>query len=192
MEKSIKGTQTEKNLLKAFAGESQARNRYTFYAKKAKEEGYEQISAIFLETAEQEKTHAKRYFSFLEGGEIEITATYPAPMIGTTAENLLHAAEGEKEEWSELYPEFARIAEEEGFKQIASVFRMVAKAETTHDKRYRKYLKKLETGKLFESDTETGWYCRHCGYIHKGKKAPQVCPTCLHPQAYFQEAEVLD
>jgi rubrerythrin len=192
MEKSIKGSRTEQNLLKAFAGESQARNRYTFYAKKAKDEGYEQISAIFLETAEQEKAHAKRFFSFLEGGPVEITATYPAGSIGTTAENLLHAADGEKEEWTELYPEFARIAEEEGFKQVASVFKMVAKAEITHDKRYRKYLKKLESGKLFESETETEWYCRNCGYTHKGKKAPQACPTCLHPQAFFQEAEVLD
>ena len=163
-----------------------------YQAKKAKEEGYEQIAAIFLETAEQEKVHAKKFYSFLEGGMVEITATYPAGPIGSTAENLLHAAEGENEEWTDLYPEFARIAEEEGFKQVAVAFKMVAKAEITHEKRYRKYLKKLKDGSLFESEKETEWYCRNCGYVHKGKKAPQNCPTCQHPQAYFQESEDLE
>jgi rubrerythrin len=186
MEKSIKGSETEKNLLKAFAGESQARNRYTMYAKQAKNEGYEQIAAIFLETAEQEKVHAKKFFKFLEGGVVEITASFPAGTIGTTAENLLHAAEGEHEEWDELYPEFARIAEEEGFKKVATAFRLVAKAEITHENRYRKLLKKVVEEKVFDEDEDTEWYCRNCGYTHKGKKAPKNCPCCEHPQSYFE------
>ena len=187
MEKSINGTRTEQNLLKAFAGESQARMRYTFFAKVAKEEGYEQIAAIFLETAEQEATHAKRYFKFLEGGMVEITAAYPAGVIGTTAENLRAAAEGEHEEWSLVYPEFARVAEEEGFKRIATLFKMVAKAEITHDQRYRKLLQNLNDGTVFSSDVPVKWYCRKCGYIYEGKKPPKNCPTCDHPQAYFEK-----
>lgn len=186
MEKSIKGTQTEQNLLKAFAGESQARNRYTMYSKKAKEEGFEQIAAIFLETAEQELSHAKRFYSHLEGGMVEITASYPAGTVASTAENLLHAAEGENEEWEHLYPEFARIAEEEGFKQVATTFKMVAKAEITHEKRYRKLLKNLQENKVFEREEPQRWYCRKCGYIHEGNKALKNCPCCLHPQAYFE------
>lgn len=186
MEKSIKGTKTEQNLLKAFAGESQARNRYTMYAKKAKEEGYEQIAAKFLETAEQELQHAKRFYSFLEGGAVEITAMYPAGTVGTTAENLLHAAEGEHEEWEELYPEFARIAEEEGFKQVATAFKIIAKAEITHEVRYRALLENVNNGKVFEKDQTVKWYCRKCGYVHEGTKPPKNCPGCLHPQAYFE------
>jgi rubrerythrin len=186
MEKSIKGTRTEKNLLKAFAGESQARMRYTFFAKVAKEEGYEQIAAIFAETAEQEATHAKRFFKFLEGGMLEISASYPAGTIGTTAQNLLAAAEGEHEEWSLLYPEFARIADEEGFKRIATLFKMVAKAEVTHDARYRKLLDNLQNGTVFAKETPVKWYCRKCGYVHEGKKPPKNCPTCDHPEAYFE------
>lgn len=186
MEKSIKGTETEKNLLKAFAGESQARNRYTLYAKQAQKEGYEQIAAIFLETAEQERIHAKKFYSFLEGGVVEITASYPAGTVADTAENLLHAAEGEKEEWEDLYPEFARIAEEEGFKKVASAFRLIAKAEITHEDRYRRLLDRVEAEKVFEESEEVEWYCRKCGYMHKGKKAPKACPCCQHPQSYFE------
>ncbi len=185
--KSIKGTRTEQNLLKAFAGESQARTRYTFFASQAKKEGYEQISAIFLETAEQEKEHAKKFFKFLEGGMVEITASYPAGVIGTTAENLLASANGEYEEWDELYPEFARVAEEEGFPQIAFTFRSVATVEVEHEKRYRRLLERVKDGKVFERDEEIEWQCRNCGHVHKGKTAPQVCPTCQHPQAYFEQ-----
>lgn len=186
MEKSIKGTQTEQNLLKSFAGESQARSRYTFFASTAKKEGYEQIAAIFMETAEQEKEHAKRFFKFLEGGMIEITATYPAGMIGTTAENLAAAAAGENEEWVELYPRFADVAEEEGFPAIAVAFRMIAKVEAEHEARYRKLLANVEENKVFEKDEEVEWQCRNCGYVHKGKSAPKTCPACVHPQAYFE------
>ncbi|MDL2282727.1 rubrerythrin family protein, partial [Parabacteroides sp. OttesenSCG-928-G06] len=186
MEKSIKGTRTEQNLLKAFAGESQARTRYTFFASVAKKEGYEQIAGVFMETAEQEKEHAKRFFKFLEGGMVEITASYPAGRIGTTAENLLAAAEGELEEWDELYPEFAAIAEEEGFKQIATAFRMIAKVEVEHEKRYRQLLENIEQGKVFEKDEAILWQCRNCGYVHEGKNAPQKCPACEHPQAHFE------
>ncbi|MEG1544971.1 MAG: rubrerythrin family protein [Tannerellaceae bacterium] len=186
MEKSIKGTLTEQNLLKSFAGESQARTRYTFFASKAKKEGYEQIAGVFAETADQEKEHAERFFKFLEGGMVEITASYPAGMIGTTIENLTAAAAGENEEWSDLYPEFARIAEEEGFKQIAVAYRMIATVEAEHEKRYRKLLANIEAGEVFEKEEEIVWQCRNCGYIHKGKKAPQKCPACEHPQAYFE------
>ncbi len=186
MEKSIKGTQTEQNLLKSFAGESQARSRYTFFASTAKKEGYEQIAAIFMETAEQEKEHAKRFFKFLEGGMIEITATYPAGVIGTTAENLAAAAAGENEEWVELYPHFANVAEEEGFPAIAVAFRMIAKVEAEHEARYRKLLANVEENKVFEKDEEVEWQCRNCGYVHKGKSAPKTCPACVHPQAYFE------
>ncbi len=184
---SIKGTRTEQNLLKAFAGESQARNRYTFFASVAKKEGYEQIAAIFLETAEQEKEHAKKFFKYLEGGMIEITATYPAGMIGTTAENLIAAAEGEQEEWEELYAGFAKTADEEGFPLIAATFRHIATVEAEHEARYRQLLKRVTEGKVFERDENIEWQCRNCGYVHKGKKAPVSCPACTHPQAYFEE-----
>lgn len=186
MEKSIKGTQTEQNLLKAFAGESQARGRYTYYASVAKKEGYEQIAAIFLETAEQEKEHAKRFFKFLEGGMVEITATYPAGIISTTAENLQAAADGENEEWTELYPEFARIAEEEGFKKVATAFKMIAKVEAEHEARYRALWQRVVDEKVFEREKETEWQCRNCGYVHTGKKAPENCPACDHPKSFFE------
>ncbi len=184
---SIKGTQTEKNLLKSFAGESQARSRYTFFAKQAKKEGYEQIAAIFLETAEMELQHAKRFFRFLEGGEVEITAKYPAGVIGSTEENLKEAAMGENEEYTDLYPEFARIAEEEGFPKIAEAFKMIAVAEKVHEQRFLRFLANLQTGKVFESEETELWMCRNCGYVHEGKKAPNVCPACEHPQAYFEK-----
>ena len=183
---SIKGTKTEQNLLKAFAGESQARTRYTFFASVAKKEGYEQISAIFMETAEQEKEHAKRFFKFLEGGMVEITASYPAGMIGTTAENLAAAAAGENEEWVDLYPAFADIADEEGFKEIAVAFRMIAKVEAEHERRYRQLLANVEANKVFEKDEAIMWQCRNCGFVFEGKKAPAKCPACAHPQAYFE------
>lgn len=183
---SIKGTRTEQNLLKSFAGESQARNRYTFFASVAKQEGYEQIAAIFLETAEQEKEHAKRFFKYLEGGMVEITASFPAGIISTTAENLKAAAEGENEEWSDLYPQFAQIAEEEGFKEIATTFRMIAKVEAEHEKRYLKLLQRVTDGSVFRDEEETEWQCRNCGFVMKGKSAPEKCPACAHPQAYFE------
>ncbi|MDR0542341.1 MAG: rubrerythrin family protein [Dysgonamonadaceae bacterium] len=185
-EKSIKGTRTEQNLLKAFAGESQARTRYTFFASVAKKEGYEQIAGVFLETADQEKEHAERFFKFLEGGMLEITASYPAGAIGTTAQNLLAAAEGEHEEWEILYREFAEIAREEGFLQVATAFKMIATVEVQHEIRYRKLLANLLEGKVFEKDEEIEWQCRNCGYVHKGKGAPKTCPSCLHSQAYFE------
>ena len=185
--KSIKGTKTEQNLLKSFAGESQARSRYTFFASTAKKEGFEQIAAIFMETAEQEKEHAKKFFKCLEGGMVEITASYPAGVIGTTAENLLAAAQGEQEEWDELYPEFAKVADEEGFPQIAALFRMVAKVEAEHEKRYRRLYQRIIDGTVFAREEEIEWQCRNCGYVHKGKNAPAVCPVCQHPQAYFEE-----
>ena len=185
--KSIKGTQTEKNLLISFAGESQARNRYTMFAKKAKKEGFEQISAIFTETAEQEKEHAKKFFSYLEGGPVEITATYPAGIVGTTAENLKAAAEGENEEWTEAYPQFADIAEAEGFPVIAATFRKIAKVEAEHEKRYLRLLERVEKNEVFAREEEVVWQCRNCGHVHVGKEAPAACPTCAHPQAYFEE-----
>ena len=186
MGKSVKGTRTEQNLLKSFAGESQARSRYTFFASVAKKEGYEQISGVFMETAEQEKEHAKRLFKFLEGGMVEITASYPAGKIGTTMENLAAAAAGENEEWAEMYPEFAAIAEEEGFPAIAAVFRNVATVEEQHEIRYRKLLAHVEAGDVFSRDEEIFWQCRNCGYVHKGKTAPESCPACAHPQAFFE------
>lgn len=186
MEKSIKGTQTEKNLLKAFAGESQAKNRYEFAAKVAKKEGYEQISGIFLETALQEQQHAKRFFNFLEGGMVEITASYPAGKTDTTKENLFAAAEGEHEEWSDLYPAFAKVAEEEGFKNIATAFKAIAVAEKGHEERYRKLLENVMKNKVFESDGKVFWYCRKCGYIHFGRKPLKNCPACLHPDSYSE------
>ena len=185
-EKSIKGTETEQNLLKAFAGESQARNRYTFFASVAKKEGYEQISAIFLETAEQEKEHAKRFFKFLEGGMVEITAGYPAGVIGTTMENLKASADGEKEEWDTLYPNFEKIAREEGFPQVAAAFKMIAKVEAQHELRYRKLLANIMDGSVFKKLEEVEWICRNCGYVHTGTSAPDTCPACLHPQAFFE------
>jgi len=185
--KSLKGTETEKNLLKSFAGESQARMRYTYFAKAAKTEGFEQISAIFLETAEQEKSHAKRFFNYLEGGDVEITATYPAGKIGTTAENLLAAATGEHEECTDLYPHFADVAEAEGFANIAATFRKIAAVEVQHEKRYRRLLKRVEAGTVFSREEEVTWQCRECGHIHVGKEAPKACPVCAHPQAYFEE-----
>ncbi len=184
--KSLKGSKTEQNLLKAFAGESQARMRYDYFAKQAKKEGLEQISAIFTETALNEKEHAKRFFKFLEGGEVEITATYPAGKIGTTLENLKASAEGENEEWSDLYPEFAKIAEEEGFSKVAIAFRKIAEAEKAHETRFRKLYDNLEAGRVFERDGVLVWKCRNCGFLHEGKKAPKLCPACLHPQSYFE------
>lgn len=183
---SIKGTKTEKHLLMAFAGESQARNRYTLFANKAKKEGFEQIAAIFSETAEQERVHAKKFFSFLEGGDLEITATFPAGIVGSTVENLMAATAGEKEEWEELYPEFARVAAEEGFKEIATAFKMIAKAERTHSDRYDRLIAMLEADEVFQDGERVLWYCRKCGYIHEGKTPPKVCPACQHPQAYYE------
>ncbi|PLW98463.1 MAG: rubrerythrin family protein [Marinilabiliales bacterium] len=190
MMKSLKGTRTEQNLLKSFAGESQARMRYDYFAKQAKKEGLEQIAAIFEETALNEKEHAKRFFKFLEGGMVEITAAYPAGIIGTTMENLKAAAEGENEEWTELYPMFANIAEEEGFKTVAAAFRMIAEVEKAHEARYLKLYKNLDEGMVFERDGVIVWKCRNCGYLHEGKKAPKTCPACLHPQAYFEITEI--
>ncbi|MDI9603993.1 MAG: rubrerythrin family protein [Bacteroidota bacterium] len=184
--KSIKGTQTEINLMKSFAGESQARMRYTYFAKEADKEGYKQIAAIFMETAEQEKEHAKRMFKYLEGGMLEITSTFPAGVIGTTAENLEAAAAGENEEWTELYPHFADVAEEEGFKEIATMYRMIAKAEAIHEERYLKLLQRVKDETVFSRDEKIEWQCRNCGYVHEGKNAPKTCPACLHSQAYFE------
>lgn len=183
---SLKGTQTEKNLLKAFAGESQAKNRYEFFAKQARAEGLEQIAALFEETAINEQAHANRFFGFLEGGMVEITAAYPAGKVGTTLENLEAAAAGENEEWTELYPEFARIAEEEGFKQVATVFKTIAKIEKHHEERYRKLYKNLEEGKVFEREGKVTWKCRVCGFLHESARPPKKCPACEHEQAYFE------
>ena len=183
---SIKGTDTEKNLLKAFAGESQARNRYTYFASVAKKDGFEQISAIFLETAENEKEHAKVFFKYLEGGDTEITASYPAGKIGSTAENLLAAAEGEKMEWSTLYPEFADVADAEGFADVAESFRQIAKVEVHHEARYRTLLENVNGYKVFKKDGVVFWKCRNCGYVMEGAEAPDLCPACLHPQSYYE------
>jgi rubrerythrin len=183
---SIKGTETEKNLLKAFAGESQARNRYTYFASKAKKEGLVQIADIFAETADQEKEHAERFFSFLEGGCVEITASFPAGVIGTTAENLEAAAGGEHEEWTELYPAFAAKAKEEGFTAVAFVFEKISIAEKQHEKRYNDLLKNLNEGKVFKKAGKVMWRCRNCGFIHEAEEAPAMCPACAHPQAYFE------
>jgi len=184
--KNLKGTETEKNLLKAFAGESQARNRYTMFASKAKKEGYVQISDIFTETAAQEKEHAKRLFKFLEGGEVEITASFPAGTISTTAENLKGSAGGENYEWTDMYPSFTKIAREEGFDQIADVFEAIAIAEKQHEKRYLGLLKNIEDGTVFKKGKRVVWRCRNCGYIHEGETAPDTCPACAHPQAHFE------
>jgi rubrerythrin len=182
----LKGSKTEENLLKSFAGESQARTRYTFFASVAKKEGYEQISAIFTETADNEKEHAELFFKFLEGGMTEITASYPAGVIGTTAENLKEAAEGEKLEWGTLYPNFAEVAEKEGFLEIANTFRMVATVEEKHERRYRKLLANIKQGKVFKKDKVTKWKCRNCGHIYEGNEAPQRCPVCDHARSYFE------
>jgi len=184
--KSLKGTRTEKNLLTAFAGESQARNRYTYFASQAKKEGYQRIADIFLETAEQEKEHAKRLFKFLECGQVEIQAAYPAGKIGNTLENLLAAAEGEHYENTQMYPEFAKVAREEGFPEIAGVLEAIAEAEKFHEKRYRALAAKIKEGTLYKRDTEIVWRCRNCGYIHVGPEAPEECPACAHPQGYFE------
>ena len=184
--KSIKGTRTEKNLLASFAGESQARNRYTYFASVAKKEGLVQISKIFEETADQEKEHAKRFFSFLEGGMVEITAAYPAGVIGSTLDNLKAAAEGEHEEWTDLYPGFARIAREEGFEQIAVLWDKVCNSEKQHEKRYNDLWKNLSDGKVFKRDGTVVWRCINCGYLHEAQEAPKLCPACLHPQAFFE------
>jgi len=184
--KSVKGTATEQNLLKAFAGESQARMRYTYYSSVAKKEGYEQIAGVFQETADQEKEHAKRFFKFLEGGMVEITASYPAGVISTTIDNLREAAAGEYEEWAELYPAFADVAEQEGFPAVAKAFREIAKVETEHERRYLVLLEHVESGNVFRRDEPITWQCRNCGSLHEGTEAPDVCPACLHPQAFFE------
>ena len=186
MAKTIKGTQTEKNLLTSFAGESQARMRYTYFASVAKKEGYEQIAAIFAETADQEKEHAKRMFKWLEGGKTEITASYPAGIIGNTLENLRAAAEGEHEEWSTDYPRFADIAEQEGFTAIAAMYRNISIAEKGHEERYRALARNVEEGRVFAREETTVWQCRNCGFIYEGTQAPETCPACAHPQAYFE------
>ncbi len=183
---SLKGTQTEKNILTAFAGESQARNRYTYFASKAKADGYEQISAIFAETADQEKEHAKRLFKLLEGGEVEVTAAFPAGLIGETADNLAASAAGENYEWTDMYPSFAEVAEQEGFKDIARIFRAIAVAEKQHEKRYNGLLANVKAGTLFAKGESVVWRCRNCGYLHEGPKAPAVCVACDHPQAHFE------
>jgi len=184
--KSLKGTKTEKNLLTAFSGESQARNRYTYFASQAKKEGFQQIANVFIETAENEKEHAKRLFKFLEGGEVEITAAFPAGIIGDTKENLKAAAQGEHHEHSEMYPEFARIAKEEGFYEIASVFEAIAVAEKYHEKRYLALLENIEKNRVFKREATVRWKCGNCGYVHEGTEAPEKCPACAHPRGYFE------
>lgn len=183
---TIKGTRSEKNLLAAFAGESQARNRYTYYSSVARKEGYRQIEALFLETAENEREHAKRFFKFLEGGMTEITATFPAGIIGSTVENLKAAADGENEEWTSLYPDAAAVADEEGFPEVAQTFRAIAQVEAKHEARYRKLLINIETGQVFKKDTSAAWKCRNCGFVHEGSAAPDMCPACLHAQEHFE------
>ena len=182
----LKGSQTEKNLITAFAGESQARNRYTYFASKARKEGYVQIADIFEETANQEKEHAERFFKFLEGGEAEVKGMFPAGIISDTAENLKAAADGENYEWSEMYPGFAQVARDEGFTAIATVFEAIKVAEAQHERRYLGLLKNLEEDTVFKKDTEVTWRCRNCGYLHEGKEAPGQCPACAHPQAHFE------
>ena len=186
--KSIQGTQTEQNLLKAFAGESQARNRYTLFAQKAREEGSEQISAVFAETADQELAHATRFFKFLQGGMVSITAEYPAGRIGNTAENLLEAAQGELLEWSDLYNNFEQVAVDEGFKEVAAAFKMIAQVENFHEWRYRKLLERLQNDTVFKREKTIRWQCRNCGYIYEGTMAPARCPACLEPRAFFEPA----
>ncbi len=183
---SVRGTSTEQNLLKAFAGESQARNRYTYFSDQAKKEGFEQISALFLETADNEREHARVFFNHLEGGPAEIVATYPAGGAGTTAENLLAASQGENEEWKLLYPDFAATAEAEGFPAVALSFREIAKVESWHERRYRKILENLETGRIFNREVSVRWKCRNCGYVHEGPSAPIACPACKRSQLYYE------
>ena len=186
---TIKGTETEKNLLKSFAGESQATSRYKMFAKQAKKEGYEQISAIFTETAENEVEHGKRFFRFLEEGGVEITVTYPTNQVGTTQENLKNAANGENEEWTELYPHFAEVAEKEGFSEIALAYRNISRVEKEHEARYLKLMVNLEDNSVFKKKTVVRWKCRNCGYVHEGEEALEVCPACLHPRSYFELKE---
>jgi rubrerythrin len=182
----FKGSKTEKNLLAAFAGESQARTRYTFFASAARKEGYEQIAAVFEETSDNEKEHAKLFFKHLQGGMVEITAAYPAGVIGSTAENLKAAAEGEKLEWGTLYPNFAEVAEEEGFSEVARTFRAIAKVEAYHERRYLKLLENVAKGKVFKKDKPIKWKCRNCGHVAEGSEAPEKCPVCSHPKSYFE------
>jgi rubrerythrin len=189
MAKSVKGTKTEQNLLKSFAGESQARNRYDFFASVARKEGFEQIANIFQETALNEKEHAKRFFKFLEGGAVEITATYPAGKIGTTKENLKAAAEGEHEEWTILYPNFAEVAMQEGFPEIAAAYKMITKVETEHERRYLKLLQNVSEDKVFMKNGKVWWKCINCGYIYESEKALEICPACLHPKSFMQLKE---
>jgi rubrerythrin len=189
MANSIKGTQTEQNLLKSFAGESQARNRYEFFASAARKEGFEQIANIFQETALQEKEHAKRFFKFLEGGALEIKAAYPAGKIGTTKENLKAAAEGEHEEWADLYPHFAEVAKAEGFLEIATAYKMIAKVEAEHERRYLKLLQNVSEDKVFMKNGKVWWKCINCGYVYESEKALETCPACLHPKSFMQIRE---
>jgi rubrerythrin len=184
--KSLKGTQTEKNLITAFAGESQARNRYTYFASKAKKEGYVQIAAIFEETANQEKEHAKRFFKFLEGGDVEVAAAFPAGVIGDTVDNLKAAAAGEHYEHTEMYPGFAKVAEEEGFDEVAVAFKNIAVAEKQHEKRYVDLANNIDKNQVFQRDADVKWRCINCGFIYEGQEAPPKCPACLHPQSYFE------
>jgi len=184
--KTLKGTRTEKNLLTAFAGESQARNRYTYFSSQARKEGYQQIMGVFLETAGNEKEHAERLFKFLEGGEVEIKASFPAGLIGNSKENLKASAAGENYEHTKMYPDFADVAEEEGFQKIASVFRAIAVVEKQHEKRYLNLLENIEKGRVFKRESVVRWKCRNCGYIHEGTEAPEECPACAHPKAYFE------
>lgn len=186
MKKSVKGTATEQNLLKSFSGESQARNRYTFFASKARKEGFEQIAGVFAETADQEKEHAETFFKYLEGGMVEITASFPAGVISNTMDNLREAASGENEEWSELYPHFADVAEAEGFPEIANTWRQIAKVEYEHERRYLKLLERVTSGTNFKREEPITWQCRNCGYVIEGTEAPDLCPACKHPQAYFE------
>lgn len=183
---SLKGSKTEKNILTAFAGESQARNRYTYFASQARKEGFRQIEFIFQETADQEKEHAKRLFKFLEGGEVEVSAAFPAGVIGSTAENLKAAAGGENYEWTEMYPGFAKVAQEEGFEEAAAAFKAIAVAEKQHEKRYLDLLANIENGTVFKKDKPVVWRCRNCGYLHEGTEAPDICPACKHEQEYFE------
>ena len=186
----LRGSRTEKNILTAFAGESQARNRYTYFAAAAKKEGFVQVSAVFEETANQEKEHAKRLFKLLEGGEVEITASFPAGVVGSTLENLKESAGGENHEQTSMYPEFAAIAREEGFTEIACIFDAIAVAERFHEKRFLALAKNIENGTVFKKDKAVTWRCRNCGYIYEGQAAPNKCPACAHPQAHFELAEV--
>jgi len=189
MAKSVKGTRTEKNLLLSFAGESQARNRYTYFCGQARKEGYEQIAVIFEETANQEKEHAKRFFSFLEGGELEVMGAFPAGKVGTTAENLKAAAAGENYEQTTMYPGFAKVAREEGLPELADLWERISVAERFHEKRYRALAANVESGKVFKKDGKVVWRCRNCGYLHEGTEAPEQCPACKHPKAYFELKE---